>query len=166
MDNILYKAFGKRIYKALLNLIGNGGSSNDSANTIIMEPAFDGGPTLFTQERTNIVYTTLTWDEEASQEQIDLAQKMIDNNRKIANSIIQNYNDRKLPNIATNALNEFFITFCTLYQESIELSEDHNAILITIYPNVRFPQEYYIPVTFSDDGKATIRDFNYKIGTK
>lgn len=160
MDNILYKTFGKRVYKAILNLIGSGGGNDDSANTIIIKQA------LFTQELTNVVYTTLTWDEEASQEAIDEFQEKIDNNRKFANSIIQNYNDRKLPNVAINNLGEFFITFCTLYQESIELSEDYNAILIKIYPDVRSPQEYYIPVTFSEDGKATIRDFNYKIGTK
>lgn len=100
MDNILYKTFGKRVYKAILNLIGSGGGNSGGSNVsgdIKMLAVHTLGDIPITQA--DYLYTKVDLSnvpDEMSAE-LDMINEQVEINNEIINFIIDTINDNKIP---------------------------------------------------------------------
>lgn len=134
MDNILYKTFGKRVYKAILNLIGSGGNSNGSniggdikmlavnvLDNILTNPEGD----LYTKLDLSSVSQDLL-DENI--EEVNTLQHQIEVNNEIIKFIIDTINDDKVP---------------------IVYIKDSHGTIYKLYDYMEFPV-----ISNEDDGEA------------
>lgn len=137
MDNILYKTFGKRVYKAILNLIGSGGGNSGGSNVsgdIKMLAVNILGNDLLTDTK-GYLYTKLDLSDMPQDlpddivEQIDMVKQAIEVNNEIIKFIIDTINDNKIPIVY------------------IKTSYDATGIIMRLYDYIEFPV-----ISDEDDG--------------
>lgn len=106
MDNILYKAFGKRIYKALLNLVGGGGGGSDTSGdvkTLAFDIIGDHDDLLFVRSSDKAIFTSIS--QEAmdaladNPEVLNYVQELIATNKRISDFIVECINNNKIPQV-------------------------------------------------------------------
>lgn len=106
MDNILYKAFGKRIYKALLNLVGGGNSGGDSTSqdvkTLIVDISGDVGPIL-ARDSDKAIFTSISQEVidalADNPEDLNFLEEVIARQKLISNFVIECLNNNKFPQV-------------------------------------------------------------------
>lgn len=105
MDNILYKAFGKRIYKALLNLVGGGsGSGNTSGDVKTLAFDINGNfDPLVLRISDSAIFTSIAQEVIDSlidnPEVLNTIKECVARNKLISDFIVECINNNKIPQV-------------------------------------------------------------------